>query len=146
MRAVKAQHRFIQPSIAGIPIVHEEVPIVIAERPAPRVRRLRREALRQAFRHLDFQRVIRRTAPASIQHDTIELRIEYEEILREQSAVSDETAASVRDVPAAVQEVRKLADTAVCNERTRRRVGPQRGRSRNRCAIDHSRSRDIYAA
>lgn len=62
MRAVEAQQRMIQRAVVGITIVHGAITIVFTQRPAPGIRRLSGEALRQTFRHLDLQRVVRGAA------------------------------------------------------------------------------------
>ena len=72
------------------------------------------------------------------------MRVEDEEILREQTAVSNETAALIGDIPAAVQEVRQTANVAIRNERSSGRVRTQRRRSGNRRAIDDSGARNVH--
>ena len=71
------------------------------------------------------------------------LRIEHKEILGEQTAVSDESAALTGDIGAAVQEIGQIADLAIGNKPSSRGVGAQRCRSGYRGAVDHSSAWDI---
>src|SRR5205823_10936316 len=84
--------------------------------------------------------MISRAARIRMQVHGIELWIEHEEILREQAAVSDEATALAGDAGAAIQKIRKLAHTAVCDKRPRIGVRAQRRGARDRCSIDHART------
>ena len=59
VRAMEAKYSLVQAAVVGIPIIDEEIPVVIADSPAPGIGRLECKALRQPFRGLHFQRVIR---------------------------------------------------------------------------------------
>ena len=95
--------------------------------------------MRQALRHLHFERVVGGVAQIAMTRHCIELWIEHKEILREQPAVSHKTAALIRDARVAVKEIRELTDIAVGDKRSSVRVRAQRCGSRNRRAVDRAR-------
>ena len=121
--AMVTQQRFIQSSVTGIAGIVKAVTIIYTQGPAPGVGCLVREAVREAFRQLQFQRVICGVVRIRLQRHDLELWIEHKEILG-QSTISDETAAFAGDIRAAVQKIRQGADIAVRDERSCRRAVP----------------------
>src|SRR5437867_8100308 len=75
-----------------------------------------------------------------MQRDVLKLWIEHKEILGKQPTVSNEAAALARNACVAVQEIGELADVAVGDKGSRVRVRAQGCGSRDRRAVDLSRS------
>src|SRR5207237_5656348 len=113
----------VERAVPGIPRIEKFVLVAIgdvgAQRPAPCVRRLTGEALRQSLGQLHLQGMVCRVAQISVQRYGIELWIQHKKILRKQATVSDETAALAGNVRAAIQEIRKLAHITVGNKGAR---------------------------
>ena len=97
-----------------------------------------REAVRQPLGQLRLQRMVRRVAQIAMTRDRIELWIEHKEVFREQSAVSHETAALIRNTRVAVQVIRKLTDAAIGDKCPSIVVRTQRRGTRDCRAIDYT--------
>src|SRR6267142_6518558 len=83
---------------------------------------------------------------ARVRNDSngIELRIGYNEILR-QTAIPKNAAALSGKVRGPVEEIRKLTDVAIRKKAPRIGVQTQRLGSGDRCAVHHSHTRDIQS-
>src|SRR5207244_3403617 len=92
VRSVEPQQGMVQVPIVGIAILHKIIAVIFPESLTKRIGALHRESVRDPLRHLNLQRVVRRTGRVAVENDLIELRVERKEILRK-PAVPDETAA-----------------------------------------------------
>ena len=144
LRAVETKQRLVQRSVVRVAVVHRRaVRIVFAQGSAPCVGGRTGDAVRQPFCELNLERVVRGTAWIRDQRHTVELRIAYKKILREQTAVPDKPAALTCNARAAVQKVGEAADVAVSNKRSSACECAQGCRSCHRSAVYDSSSGDV---
>jgi len=120
------------------------VGIELTQAAAPRVRDLVREAVREPFRYLSYERVICGTAGIRRHLDVQELRIRDDKILR-QSCVAKQAAGFTSCKRIGVDVIRQSADITVRDERSSCRVLPQGRRTRECCTVHDAKAGHIAA-
>ena len=107
----------------------DRIPCIIAQRLREGVGALSRQTMREALREMHLPRIVGRVAVVALIRHAAELRVDYEEILRQAVLAKNRAGRVAAQSVTRVEEVGQVSDLTVRKERIGRGVPPKSRRA-----------------
>src|SRR2546427_598132 len=133
---MEREKTFVQMAISRIQILDDAISAVLTQSPAPRISKIVREAMRQAFRHLQVQRVVGRAAWIRAHDRGRILRIGDDEVVGKPISGKQSTGFAGRR-GRGIESAGKLSDIPIRKERLENSIRAQSRRSREGSSVDY---------